>query len=640
LTEPTNFAISFSVELNRYITIAKNPANIFTIPINNLDLHNSSKKVACTLFQRISQEHDTMKDFLLPAESKMTLDIRAIDSKNSSSVITVPPKRRNPACVKTRQELPIFKHRSEVLSLIQNNQIVIVESTTGSGKSTQIPQYILENAAESGQKCRTIVAEPRRICAVSLAERVSYERDEPLGSTVGYQIRLESKVAPTSNLIYVTSGIILRMLMNGKPEKFFSSITHLVIDEVHERDKFTDFLLLCVREFLDQLPNVRVIIMSATVDSSLFAKYFGGCPVLKIEGQSYPVREKFLEDILKDINFSNARVRELEERIKRDPDFLNKVAEESTEQRNEAEETLEMVKQLLDKISLSSDCEQEFSSLAYLIRVGNVDPDTRHETNGKTGLIFAVEYGLIPQVTTLLNLKANLKLTANINGQEMNAFNIAVAKSNEMMVGVMMKHMELLDGPTKSGIGELVETSPYDRKILDIYYDTLIEPGVHRGQFLEDVVDLSLIVRIIARLHSSKNSENAILVFLPGHDEIIQLANLLVNALDDRIRIFILHSQMMTNDQQTVFDEMPPGIRKIIIATNIAESSITVNDVVSFSLVFGKIFSNRKSFVGLRDRQWKGKEAKLQRRQSRVVSTNAVDQQSFRETTQGQNRPL
>jgi ATP-dependent RNA helicase YTHDC2 len=516
-------------------------------------------------------------------ESKLTIDIKAINSRADSSIITVPPKSSNPCCFTSRQELSIFNHRSNILNLIKNNQIIIIESSTGSGKSTQIPQYILENSAENGQPCRIIVAEPRRICAISLARRVSFERGETLGSTVGYQIRLESRVAPTSNLIYVTSGIILRMLMNGKPDKFFNSITTLVIDEVHERDKFTDFLLLCVREFIHQFPNVRVIIMSATVDSSLFANFFGGCPVLKIEGQSYPIREKFLEDILKDINFSNEKVRELEENVKRDPGFLYKTAEDSSGTKSQDVEILESVKELLDKISLSKECEHEFSKLAYYLKVENVDPDVRHETSGKTGLMFAVEYGLIPQVTTMLNLKANPKLTVNINGQELNTFNIAIANKNEKLFGVLMKHMELLDGPTKSGPTEVVETSTYDRKILDIYYDTLIEPGVNRGQFLEDVVDLNLIVRIISRLHYSKNSENAILVFLPGHDEIVQLANLLVNALDHKIHIFILHSQMMTNDQQTVFDEMPPGIRKIIIATNIAESSITVNDVVSYS---------------------------------------------------------
>lgn len=579
-----------STGLERYVSFTKTPGNLHPIPTANLDLLDSSKKVALKMLELTS---NATEDEHFPLQDS-SFEPLGQGLRTSHSRITIPPKPVNsrPSVTQARQKLPIFGHRNEILNLIKNNQIVVIESTTGSGKSTQIPQYILEDCAERQEPCRIIVAEPRRICATSLADRVSFERGETVGGTVGYQIRLESKVAPNSNLIYVTNGIILRMLMNGKPEEFFANITALVIDEVHERDKFSDFLLICVREFLERNSNVRVIIMSATVDSGLFACYFDGCPVIKIEGRQYPVKEKFLEDILRDLNFSNSKVRELEQKITDDPEYLNRrSSNDSFENKNMDDDTKDLVLGLLEAISGSAECEKQFSSFAYFVRVVNVPVDLRHEKTGKTALMFAVEYGLIPQVEKLLNLRANPHLTAKINGEEQNAFNIAAAQRNEALFAIMMKHMELrCNGSNIAANGGVEETSLFDRKILDIYYDTLILPGVNRGQFLDDVVDLNLIVRIIVRLHYTKNSENAILVFLPGHDEIIKLANLLLNALDNNVRFFILHSQMMTSDQRNVFDEMRPGVRKIIIATNIAESSITVNDVVSMQ------FSSNRSF--------------------------------------------
>ena len=95
----------------------------------------------------------------------------------------------------------------------------------------------MENATEKNQTCRIICAQPRRLSAISVAERVSFERSELVGKTVGYQIRLESRLSPNSNLIYCTNGVLLRCLMSGQPNELLCNCTHLLIDEVHERDK-------------------------------------------------------------------------------------------------------------------------------------------------------------------------------------------------------------------------------------------------------------------------------------------------------------------------------------------------------------------------------------------------------------------
>lgn len=162
-----------------------------------------------------------------------------------------------------------------------------------------MPQYILEEFAREKKKCRIICTQPRRLAATSIAERVSQERNEALGRTVGYQIRLDSRVSPQSNLIFTTSGYLLRCLMGSKHGEVLQSITHLLLDEVHERDKITDFLLIAVKDGLAINPNLRIILMSATVDSEIFSEYFNKCPILSIPGRLFSTEIFYLSELLK-----------------------------------------------------------------------------------------------------------------------------------------------------------------------------------------------------------------------------------------------------------------------------------------------------------------------------------------------------
>lgn len=117
-----------------------------------------------------------------------------------------------------RQSLPIFKYRDHILSVLDSSQIFVLSGETGCGKSTQVPAYLLEHCLSKGEPCKIYVTEPRRISAISLAERVSAEMGEPKGavggneSLVGYAIRLESNVGRNAKLVYATTGIVLRML--------------------------------------------------------------------------------------------------------------------------------------------------------------------------------------------------------------------------------------------------------------------------------------------------------------------------------------------------------------------------------------------------------------------------------------------
>ena len=137
-----------------------------------------------------------------------------------------------------RSLLPISHFRDDALAAIENNQVTIICGETGCGKSTQLPAYVLERQLSQGRPCKIYCTEPRRISAITLAQRVSEELGEhknELGtarSLVGYAIRLESHVSSTTRLIYATTGIVLRML---ESKNGFDEVTHVVIDEVHER---------------------------------------------------------------------------------------------------------------------------------------------------------------------------------------------------------------------------------------------------------------------------------------------------------------------------------------------------------------------------------------------------------------------
>lgn len=138
----------------------------------------------------------------------------------------------------SRTSLPLFQKRDEVIAMVSTEKVSIISGETGSGKSTQVPHFILANEMREGRDCKIIVAEPRRVSAVSLANRVSKELGEDEGllgthrSLVGYSIRLESKVSSKTRLIFATTGVVLRILQN-RAEGL--KLTHLIVDEVHER---------------------------------------------------------------------------------------------------------------------------------------------------------------------------------------------------------------------------------------------------------------------------------------------------------------------------------------------------------------------------------------------------------------------
>ncbi|PWY70412.1 ATP dependent RNA helicase [Aspergillus heteromorphus CBS 117.55] len=205
-----------------------------------------------------------------------------------------------------RMNLPIWNFRDEILHTLDTHRALIICSETGSGKSTQIPSFILEHEMMQGHPCKIYVTEPRRISAISLARRVSEELGENKNdvgtarSLIGFAVRLESKVSQSTRLVFATTGVVVRML--ERPDDF-RDITHVVLDEVHERSIDSDFLLIVLRRLMQRRPDLKLILMSATLEAQRFSTYLGGVPVLNIPGRTFPVEMKFLEDAVEMTNY-------------------------------------------------------------------------------------------------------------------------------------------------------------------------------------------------------------------------------------------------------------------------------------------------------------------------------------------------
>ncbi|CAN1772468.1 DExH-box ATP-dependent RNA helicase DExH1 [Linum perenne] len=357
-----------------------------------------------------------------------------------------------------REKLPAFKAKAEFLKAVTENQVLVISGETGCGKTTQLPQYILEEeiSALRGGTCSIICTQPRRISAISVAARVSSERGETLGESVGYQIRLESKRSALTRLLFCTTGVLLRQLVQ---DPNLNGITHLLVDEIHERGMNEDFLLIILRDLLPRRPDLRLILMSATINADLFSKYFGNAPTIHIPGFTFPVAEFFLEDLLE------------KSRYRIQPESENMQGNSRrTKRRRDQDSKKDPLTELFEDIDIDS-------------HYKNYSPSTRLSLEAWTGS--QLDLGLV---------EANIEYICRSEGN------------------------------------------------------------------------------------------GAILVFLTGWDEISKLLERIKGnrLLGDQSKYLVLplHGSMPTINQREIFDQPPPNKRKIVLATNIAESSITIDDVV------------------------------------------------------------
>ncbi|NXT49204.1 DHX36 helicase, partial [Pluvianellus socialis] len=370
-----------------------------------------------------------------------------------------------------REKLPSYGMRQELVNLINSNRVTVISGETGCGKTTQVTQFILDDYIERGKgsTCRIVCTQPRRISAISVAERVAAERAEVCGNgkSTGYQIRLQSRLPrKQGSILYCTTGIVLQWLQS---DKHLSSISHVVLDEIHERNLQSDVLMSIIKDLLNIRLDLKVILMSATLNAEKFSEYFDNCPMIHIPGFTFPVVEYLLEDVIEKLRYTP-------ENTDRRPRW-KKGFMQGHVSRPEKEEKEEIYRERW--------------------------PDY------------------------LRQLRGRLYSASTIDA------------------------LEMMD---------------------------------------DDKVDLDLIAALIRHI-VLEEEDGAILVFLPGWDNISTLHDLLMSQVmfkSDRFIIIPLHSLMPTVNQTQVFKKTPPGVRKIVIATNIAETSITIDDVV-FVIDGGKI---------------------------------------------------
>ncbi|XP_042453374.1 DExH-box ATP-dependent RNA helicase DExH6-like [Zingiber officinale] len=458
--------------------------------------------------------------------------------------------------VEDRAKLPIASFKHLITSTLENNQVVLISGETGCGKTTQVPQYLLEYMWDKGETCKIVCTQPRRISAISVAERISYERGETVGETVGYRIRLESKGGKQSSIMFCTNGVLLRLLIsrgssmsstdsgNSLLEDCFQGITHVIVDEIHERDRFSDFMLTILRDLLPSYPHIRLVLMSATIDAERFSNYFYGCPIIQVPGFTYPVTVFYLEDVLSILKSM-------------DDNHLNHAAVDSDESSPLSEE----YRNSLDEAVTLALTNEEFDPLLELISSEQTQRiyNYRHSSTGVSPLMVFAGKGKVGDVCMLLSYGADCSLSDN-NGRC--ALDWAECENQIQVYEIIKKHMEKDNSK-----------SVEEEKLLNEYL-ACINP---------EHIDTLLIERLLRKI-CTDSTEGAILIFLPGWDDINQTREKLVASSffqdESKFLILSLHSMIPSAEQKKVFKCPPIGIRKIILSTNIAETAVTIDDVV------------------------------------------------------------
>lgn len=185
-----------------------------------------------------------------------------------------------------RIQLPVWEYRQQFMEMLDGNQIMVLVGETGSGKTTQIPQWCVEYCRSHGKKMGVACTQPRRVAAMSVAARVADEMDVVLGQEVGYNIRFEDCCSAKTILKYMTDGMLLR---EGMSDPLLENYTIILLDEAHERTLATDLLMGVLKQVVTKRPDLKIVVMSATLDAGKFQNYFDGAPLLNVPGRTHPV---------------------------------------------------------------------------------------------------------------------------------------------------------------------------------------------------------------------------------------------------------------------------------------------------------------------------------------------------------------
>ncbi|XP_011867722.1 PREDICTED: probable ATP-dependent RNA helicase DHX34 [Vollenhovia emeryi] len=201
----------------------------------------------------------------------------------------------------TQANLPVARYKQEIVEMIKTEKVMIVAGDTGCGKSTQIPRYLYEAGFQ-----KIACTQPRRIACISLAKRVAFETLSENLSRVGYQIRFEKQRNQETNITFITEGLLLRQLSG---ESTLSAYNVIVLDEVHERHLHGDFLLGIMKCIINQKPDLKLLLMSATINIQLFSHYFAkeNVKIIEVPGRLYPIQLLYRPVTVQDLQYKNDR---------------------------------------------------------------------------------------------------------------------------------------------------------------------------------------------------------------------------------------------------------------------------------------------------------------------------------------------
>ena len=238
-------------------------------------------------------EKEKKYDLILDDEVEFVQALKLPGTKKEETEDLTEYQKKQMTIAETKKSLPVFPFRESFLEAVEQHQVLIVEGETGSGKTTQLPQYLYESGFckkinEEGEEITVKIGctQPRRVAAMSVSARVAEEMNVKLGNEVGYSIRFEDCTSERTALHYMTDGMLLRVFLSEPDLKSYSV---MIIDEAHERTLHTDILFGLIKDIARFRPDLKLIISSATLDAEKFSEFFDDAPIFRIPGRRFPV---------------------------------------------------------------------------------------------------------------------------------------------------------------------------------------------------------------------------------------------------------------------------------------------------------------------------------------------------------------
>ncbi|KAK2182376.1 hypothetical protein NP493_355g01027 [Ridgeia piscesae] len=533
---------------NRYLTISKKDGVHTMHSTAIFHLVRNSRHQIVTLLQRFPITNKERQDLQPRTDRGQYSDgmgrelNRTTTGRLNNGVPQVPPPCGASDLSAFRLSLPVAQMKEVIVKAINDNRVVLVSGETGSGKTTQVPQMILDDCEIQGRPCRIFCTQPRRLAALSVAERVAAERGEKIGQTVGYQIRLESRVSPKTLLTFCTNGVLLRTLMGS--DNALAMVTHVIVDEVHERDRFNDFLLIALRDILPKYKGLKLILMSAALNVQLFSAYFNNCPIISVPGKLFDVQELFLEDVLKYTGYTNKDMekykkelghvalqqKQLDDWCKRDMSspavelasesghsceydhrssglMVDERAVELGQEKEDLEPWLvKEMDQLVSDVWLTGS-EDIFSQIFHLITSENISGqysedlvrsvDYMHSETGATPLMVAAGRGFFTIVEQLIGLGADVNLLAS---NDWTALDWAKNFERNDVIELLEAYISVSESVKhdESQLMKQAQTlSAEDRDLLRAYHHS----------FDDEKVDIELVLCLIYKIHSGTQED-------------------------------------------------------------------------------------------------------------------------------------